>query len=182
MEPPALKLLLYPLVCLALALGAASAAAATYEQRLMAHLRTLGYGEITLSFTLLGRAQIVAVSKDDTREIVLNPRTGEILRDVAQTIESDGVTAEVIVVDPIVLPPEIEAAAALPTGLAPAELAPDPLTGAVPEVYSDPAGTAVGMSPPDAGMSAPDPTSSSPASSVAEPASTTETFDSGLAP
>lgn len=181
-----MKLLLSPFVGLALLLGAAAAEAASYEQRLIAHLRTLGYGEITLTFTLLGRAQIVAVSPDDTREIVLNPRTGEILRDFAQTIESDGVAAEAVAVDPIVLPPEIEAAAVLPPDLPPAELPPDPVTGAVPAVPDDVAGTAVGVSPPDAVTpDVPNPTSSSPAGSgseIAEPDSSTETFDSGVAP
>lgn len=119
-----MKPLLYPFVCLALVLGAASAAAASYEDRLIAHLRALGYGDITLSFTLLGRAQIIAISKDDTREIVLNPRTGEILRDFAQSIETDGVQSVAIAVEPIVLAPEAEGLAEMPTDTVPADLVP----------------------------------------------------------
>ncbi len=186
MEPPALKPLLYPLVCLALALGAASAAAATYEQRLIAHLRKLGYGDITLSFTLLGRAQIFAVSKNDTREIVLNPRTGEILRDVAQTIESDGVEAVAIAVAPIVLAPEIETTVGSPLDPPPADLLPDPVPGAGPEGQGDPAGTLVDIGLPDTAtpdvpeLTNPSATGTDPG--MAEPDSTPEAFDSGVAP
>lgn len=186
MEPPALKQLLYPLVCLALALGAASAAAATFEQRLIAHLRKLGYGDITLSFTLLGRAQIVAISKDDTREIVLNPRTGEILRDVAQTIESDGVEAVAIAVEPIVLAPEIATTVGSPVDLHPAELPPDPVSGVVPEGQGDLDGILIDTGLPDAATpDVPDPTSPSATGTgtgMAEPGSTPEAFDSGVAP
>lgn len=186
MEPPALKPLLYPLVCLALVLGAASAEAASYEQRLIAHLRKLGYGEITLSFTLLGRAQIFAVSPDDTREIVLNPRTGEILRDFAQSIESDGVEAVAIAVEPIVLAPEIETTVGSPLDLPPAELPPDPVPGAGPEGQGDPAGTLVDPDLPDAATpDVPDQTSPSATgtgSGMAEPGSTPEASDSGVAP
>jgi len=45
-------------------------------------LRQLGFGDITTSRSLLGRVQIRATGDIGTRELVVNPRTGEILRDV----------------------------------------------------------------------------------------------------
>lgn len=43
--------------------------------------------QISVSSTLLGRARIVATSQDGYREIIVNPRTGEILRDVWLSLE-----------------------------------------------------------------------------------------------
>jgi hypothetical protein len=57
-------------------------AAATFEDAVVAQLRAQGYGQITSAHTLLGRVRIVAILGDTQREIILNPRTGEILRDV----------------------------------------------------------------------------------------------------
>lgn len=45
-------------------------------------LRDLGFDRIEVGRTLLGRTRIVASSADGEREIILNPRTGEILRDL----------------------------------------------------------------------------------------------------
>lgn len=45
-------------------------------------LRGLGFDEIRTSQSLLGRVQIRASGAIGTRELVINPRTGEILRDV----------------------------------------------------------------------------------------------------
>jgi hypothetical protein len=45
-------------------------------------LRQQGYRQISVSSTMLGRTRIVAKSKTGTREIIMNPRTGEILRDL----------------------------------------------------------------------------------------------------
>lgn len=88
--------------------------AATYEQRVVVQLRAMGYTDITVSFTLLGRAQILAVSSQHTREIVLNPRTGEILRDYAQGSGDSDQTLAPVAVQPIVLGPEPEVSAAVP--------------------------------------------------------------------
>lgn len=71
---------------IALILGLLSAAAARTETpdhvaRLLNLLRTEGYREITYERTLLNRLRIVAELGDDRREIVVDPRTGEILRD-----------------------------------------------------------------------------------------------------
>lgn len=53
------------------------------EKVLIDQLKQQGYSEFVVSFTLLGRMRIVAIGEDGSgREIVVNPRTGEVLRDV----------------------------------------------------------------------------------------------------
>lgn len=66
---------------LALALSAGAAAAQSRFDMVVRQLGAQGYAEITVSQTLLGRTRIVARRGDERREIILNPRTGEILRD-----------------------------------------------------------------------------------------------------
>lgn len=58
------------------------AALADYGDRIARRLKSEGYTEISVSRTLLGRVRIVARRGRSLREIVLNPKTGEILRDV----------------------------------------------------------------------------------------------------
>ena len=70
---------------------AGHAAAATFEDAVVAQLREQGYSDIVVERTLLGRIRIVAVLGDTRREIILNPRTGEVLRDVVFT--SNGTAA-----------------------------------------------------------------------------------------
>jgi hypothetical protein len=48
-------------------------------------LRSQGYREIWFERTLLNRVRITAAHQDIRREIVIDPRTGEILRDLSQT-------------------------------------------------------------------------------------------------
>jgi hypothetical protein len=71
---------------LALAVAAVAAfpaaAAAGFEDALLGQLRGLGFSKISVEHTLLGRTRLVAERADGTREIILNPRTGEILRDL----------------------------------------------------------------------------------------------------
>ena len=65
------------------AVGTASAAAAgAFEDSVVAQLRGQGYRHIQVARTMLGRVRIVGARHGATREIILNPRTGEILRDV----------------------------------------------------------------------------------------------------
>ena len=45
-------------------------------------LKKQGFRSVVQERTLLGRVRIVAKRKDGTREIIVNPRTGEILRDL----------------------------------------------------------------------------------------------------
>lgn len=47
----------------------------------VAQLRRQGFRSIVTERTLLGRIRIIATRSDGSREIIINPRTGEILRD-----------------------------------------------------------------------------------------------------
>jgi hypothetical protein len=70
------------LAILALVLGTAPPAAAdTIEQRLAAELQAQGYKIVEANRTWLGRLRVVAESDEIRREIVVDPGTGEILRD-----------------------------------------------------------------------------------------------------
>jgi hypothetical protein len=65
----------------AAALCAAGPAYADYQGQVIRQLRKQGYRNIVVTSTLLGRLRITASRADGSREIVMNPRTGEILRD-----------------------------------------------------------------------------------------------------
>ena len=73
----------------AAALMAGPSHAQNYEADIMAQLRDQGYVGITLSHTWLGRTRIVATLHGDLREIVFDPNTGEILRDLSRTLMAD---------------------------------------------------------------------------------------------
>lgn len=68
-------------LCASLACASAGYAA-SYEDAVVAQLRAQGYGKISTERTLLGRVRILARMGATSREIILNPRTGEILRDI----------------------------------------------------------------------------------------------------
>lgn len=53
-----------------------------YVEELVGLLKDEGFGEIKISRTFLGRVRIVALNGQIRRELICNPRTGEILRDV----------------------------------------------------------------------------------------------------
>lgn len=53
-----------------------------FTQRVVEQLQDQGFASIVVERTLLGRTRILADSRDGRREIILNPRTGEILRDL----------------------------------------------------------------------------------------------------
>ncbi|MFC2969276.1 hypothetical protein [Acidimangrovimonas pyrenivorans] len=53
-------------------------------------LRAQGFTKMHVTRTWLGRTRIVATSKTQTREIIINPRTGEILRDYWQPLATSG--------------------------------------------------------------------------------------------
>ena len=57
--------------------------ARTVEEQLLATLRTQGYEILEQGYTFLGRLRVVAQNGQLRREIVINPGTGEILRDYA---------------------------------------------------------------------------------------------------
>lgn len=77
-----------------LALLPAAAAAQTAQPDhvagLIARLRADGYTRIRVKRTWLGRIQIRARKDDIRREIVMNPVTGEILRDYYEESDDDG--------------------------------------------------------------------------------------------
>jgi hypothetical protein len=59
-----------------------TAAADGFADTIVRQLRAQGYSDVSVSDTWLGRTRIVARSGNAEREIVLDPRTGEILRDI----------------------------------------------------------------------------------------------------
>jgi hypothetical protein len=69
---------------LALTVAGSPAAAQNVEnvqELIVAQLADQGFSRVRISKTLLGRVRIFATSADYSREIIINPRTGEILRD-----------------------------------------------------------------------------------------------------
>lgn len=56
---------------------------------IVAQLRAQGFSQINVSRTFLGRVKIEAQAPALHREIVLNPKTGEILRDYTDAHDSD---------------------------------------------------------------------------------------------
>lgn len=61
---------------------ATPAFAESYSDNVVSQLKRRGFKRITVGRTLLGRTRIVATGNGGRREIILNPRTGEILRDL----------------------------------------------------------------------------------------------------
>lgn len=61
--------------------GSPPVQAASVDEALVAQLYAQGYHSVQVSRTFLGRVKINAVLGDLRREIVVNPHTGEILRD-----------------------------------------------------------------------------------------------------
>lgn len=68
-------------VATASALAAASAHA-DVTRDVVTQLQGMGYSRVIVERTLLGRVKIDAAGDQGRREIIINPRTGEILRDV----------------------------------------------------------------------------------------------------
>lgn len=66
----------------AAALVPGAAFAKDFADKIVRRLRKQGYTDISSSRTFLGRVRIVAWRGGESREIILNPYTGEILRDV----------------------------------------------------------------------------------------------------
>ena len=64
-------------------------ALADNEDDIIERLVEAGFGQIEVTRTLLGRVRIVAFKGSIRRELVINPRTGEILRDVTLVAEGE---------------------------------------------------------------------------------------------
>ncbi|TDK41412.1 hypothetical protein [Antarcticimicrobium luteum] len=73
--------------------GAGAGRADGVTDAITRQLRQQGYTEITVTRTFLGRARIVAASPTREREIIVNPRTNEILRDYTESREAEGAAA-----------------------------------------------------------------------------------------
>lgn len=78
------------LLSICLTVWAASAALAeTPQDRLLAALVAEGYTIEQTERTWLGRLRIIAIKGDLRREVVINPGTGEVLRDIASAVQRD---------------------------------------------------------------------------------------------
>lgn len=64
---------------------------ADYVDSVVAQLEGQGYWDIEVTRTLLGRTRILATNDRGVRELVLNPRTGELLRDAWTTEEGEAI-------------------------------------------------------------------------------------------
>ena len=67
-----------------LAAGAAPAQDGDFLAGLVSALRANGYDQIRTERTLLNRIRVVAERTAERREIVIDPRTGEVLRDYSR--------------------------------------------------------------------------------------------------
>ncbi|WP_149141001.1 hypothetical protein [Gemmobacter caeruleus] len=74
-------------ICLGL-LAASPALSETVADVLTRQLRDQGYLRVEATYTWLGRLRVIARRGDLRREIVINPNTGEILRDYQEHIPS----------------------------------------------------------------------------------------------
>lgn len=72
------------------ALFGSAASAQSFSDSIVSQLRQRGFQSIAVERTMLGRTRIVAIGNGGRREIILNPRTGEILRDLWVSSGSDG--------------------------------------------------------------------------------------------
>lgn len=79
---------------LCMAAGQVMAETKSLTTAIEAQLRAQGFTSIVVSTTWLGRTQIDAVSASQKREIVINPRTGEILRDYWHPVSGATVATE----------------------------------------------------------------------------------------
>lgn len=85
---------LFALFFLAIAVSTSpvQAVASTYEEAIIEQLMEQGFADVQVSKTFLGRLRFVASAGQQRREIVINPYTGEILRDYLYEVTSDGRT------------------------------------------------------------------------------------------
>lgn len=74
---------------------AAPAFAETIQDRAVRELVNQGFDSITMQRTLLGRVRIIGVAPGLRREIVVNLRTGEVLRDYTQRVAADNGSADI---------------------------------------------------------------------------------------
>mgnify|MGYP000644389250 CR=1 FL=1 len=90
---------------LAASLAGSAAFAVGVTDEIVRQLQADGYTDIVLEKTWLGRIRIRAISPSGTREIIVNPSTGEILRDL-WIVSATGSKASTLIKDPAVTPPK----------------------------------------------------------------------------
>ncbi len=76
-------------ICIALIGTPHLAAAQTIQDQLVEQLQAQGFTNMQVSRTWLGRVRIMSRRGDLVRELVFNPQTGEILRDLWKTDDDD---------------------------------------------------------------------------------------------
>lgn len=72
------------------AMSAAPAVADVFSENIVQQLEQQGFKSIATERTWLGRTRITAEGRDGQREIIVNPNTGEILRDLLLTSNAGG--------------------------------------------------------------------------------------------
>lgn len=80
----------------AITLWSGAGLAASVADGIMAQLSRQGFTAISSETTWLGRLRIIASRKDGSREIVINPRTGEILRDQFTALRGTDATQPIL--------------------------------------------------------------------------------------
>lgn len=86
MRPTLPRPVLLHSLALLIALAAAPALAEPMADSLTRQLSAQGYSQIVTRYTWLGRLHVAARRGNHLREIVVNPNTGEILRDYQQNL------------------------------------------------------------------------------------------------
>ncbi|WP_235933202.1 PepSY domain-containing protein [Paragemmobacter ruber] len=96
---------------LCLAMPGMALAQAVTEEQMVARLEAQGFTVVETGTTLLGRVRITAEGVLGTREVVLNPRNGKVLRDIIIDATPHVAPAPVAVLPPVPEPPVAAAAA-----------------------------------------------------------------------
>ena len=81
---------------IAASLAGTLASASAFADEIMRQLQGDGYSDIIIETTWLGRVRITAVADGGAREIILNPSTGEILRDLWIPIAGGAISTRLI--------------------------------------------------------------------------------------
>jgi hypothetical protein len=78
------------------AIAASPALAQDFVDDIIGQLKKQGFRSVVTERTLLGRVRILADRKDGQREIIVNPRTGEILRDLWTAFAGGKSTVDIV--------------------------------------------------------------------------------------
>jgi hypothetical protein len=78
------------------AIAASPALAQDFVDDIIGQLKKQGFRSVVTERTLLGRVRILAERKDGQREIIVNPRTGEILRDLWTAFAGGKSTVDIV--------------------------------------------------------------------------------------